>query len=87
MHTKRNPEAHIQPRGSFRITHHFTPGRASREPQLCYPLSKTRTASVGPMVRHTDQQTWADKPKSKQDPENRHPLGIVQGQDTDAKES
>lgn len=38
------------------------------------------------MVHHTDQQTWADKPKSKQDPENRRPLGIVQGQDTDAKE-
>lgn len=32
-------------------------------------------------MRHTDQ------PRRERDPEDRRPLGIVQGQDTDAKES
>lgn len=38
------------------------------------------------MVRHTGQQTRADKPKSKWDLENRRPLRTVQGQDADARE-
>lgn len=64
MHTKETQKAHIQPRGSFRTTHHFMPERKSCKPQLHYSLSKTRTTSVGPTVCQPDQQTWTHKPES-----------------------
>lgn len=88
MHNKRNPEG---TRSAQRLIQNHSPFHARKKERAASPsfvtLSKTSTTSVGPMVCHADQQTRADKPKSQQDPENRRPLGIVQGQATDAKES
>lgn len=43
--------------------------RASCEPQLDYSFFKTQElASTGPVLRHTDQQIWADMPTSKNCP-------------------
>lgn len=86
MHTKETQKAHIQPRGSFRTTHHFVPERKSCKPQLHYSLSKTRTTSVGPTVCQPDSKPGLTS-QSKWEPEDRRLLGIVQDQDTDAKES
>lgn len=85
MHTKRNPEGM---HSAKRLIQNHSPFH-SRKKELRAPalLLSVQNQDRKRKPHGTPHRTWADKPKSEQDPENRHPLGIVQGQDTDAKES